>query len=37
MNSSKLNLLGWQPTIELEEGLKRAYKDFLIQQNADSK
>jgi GDP-L-fucose synthase len=29
MDSSKLNALGWQPKIALEEGLKAAYADFL--------
>jgi len=31
MDSSRLNKLGWQPTIELEQGLKFAYEDFLEQ------
>lgn len=29
MDSSRLTSLGWQPKIELKEGLKRAYSDFL--------
>lgn len=29
MDSSRLTSLGWQPKIELKEGLKRAYDDFL--------
>ena len=29
MDSSRLNTLGWQAKIELEEGLKHAYRDFL--------
>jgi GDP-L-fucose synthase len=29
MDSSRLNNLGWQPTISLEEGLTLAYNDFL--------
>lgn len=29
MDSSRLNALGWQPKISLEEGLRRAYADFL--------
>lgn len=29
MDSSRLNGLGWQPKIELKEGLKRAYDDFI--------
>lgn len=28
MDSSRLNALGWQPKIDLREGLKRAYSDF---------
>lgn len=30
MDSSKLNRLGWRPKISLESGLRKAYKDFLI-------
>jgi GDP-L-fucose synthase len=30
MDSSRLKNLGWQPKIELNEGLKRAYQDFLV-------
>ena len=29
MDSARLNALGWQPKISLEEGLRRAYADFL--------
>ncbi len=29
MNSTRLNALGWQPMVDLEEGLKAAYADFL--------
>jgi GDP-L-fucose synthase len=29
LNNSKLNLTGWRPKINLEEGLKIVYKDFL--------
>lgn len=29
MDSSRLNKLGWQPSVSLEEGLKIAYADFL--------
>ena len=29
MDSTRLNNLGWRPTIELEEGLTLAYKDYL--------
>jgi GDP-L-fucose synthase len=29
MNSSRLNALGWQPRIRLEDGLATAYADFL--------
>ncbi|NTW68460.1 MAG: GDP-L-fucose synthase [Chlorobiaceae bacterium] len=29
MDSTRLNTLGWKPTIGLAEGLKRAYQDFL--------
>jgi len=29
MNSYKLNKLGWYPKIEIEDGLKRAYNDYL--------
>jgi len=31
MDSSRLNSLGWQPTVSLEAGLTAAYKDFLAQ------
>jgi GDP-L-fucose synthase len=29
MNSQRLNALGWQPQVALEDGLKAAYQDFL--------
>ncbi|MBK5914646.1 GDP-L-fucose synthase family protein [Rhodocyclus purpureus] len=29
MDSSRLNALGWQPRVSLQEGLTRAYQDFL--------
>ncbi len=29
MDSSRLNTLGWQAQVDLPEGLKRAYADFL--------
>ena len=29
MDSSRINLLGWKPTVSLEEGIGRAYQDFL--------
>jgi len=29
MDSSRLNRLGWQATVDLETGLKQAYSDFL--------
>jgi GDP-L-fucose synthase len=29
MDSSKLNRLGWKPSVTLETGLTIAYKDFL--------
>ncbi|NBW01858.1 MAG: GDP-L-fucose synthase, partial [Betaproteobacteria bacterium] len=29
MDSSRLNALGWRASIDLEEGLKIAYQDFL--------
>lgn len=32
MNSQRLRDLGWQPTVGLREGLKRAYADFLKHQ-----
>jgi len=32
MDSSRLNKLGWKPKIELEQGLKLAYEDFLKQE-----
>jgi GDP-L-fucose synthase len=30
MNSKKLNMLGWQPRIDLVSGLKLAYEDFKV-------
>ncbi|MDA9006507.1 GDP-L-fucose synthase [Litoricola sp.] len=33
MDSSRLNQLGWKSTINLEEGLKMAYQDFLEKDN----
>ena len=30
MDSSRLNALGWQAQISLDEGLRRAYSDFLL-------
>ena len=35
MDSSRLNKLGWQPTIELEQGLKLAYEDYLEQETTN--
>lgn len=36
MDSSRLNLLGWQAKVNLEPGLKQAYEDFLkIESHAD--
>ncbi len=32
MDSQRLRDLGWQPRVELREGLKRAYTDFLKHQ-----
>ncbi|QHI70944.1 GDP-L-fucose synthase family protein [Tichowtungia aerotolerans] len=29
MDSSRINALGWQPQVELREGIARAYQDFL--------
>jgi GDP-L-fucose synthase len=29
MDSSRLNRLGWQPRVSLQEGLRLAYEDFL--------
>ena len=29
MDGSRLNNLGWQPTVKLEDGLKFTYKNFL--------
>ncbi len=33
MNSTRLNRLGWKPAIELRQGLKQAYADYLNQTN----
>jgi len=33
MNSERLNKLGWHASIELQEGLKKAYKEFVSQTN----
>jgi GDP-L-fucose synthase len=33
MNSSRLNALGWKPSVGLEEGLSLAYQDFLQSHN----
>jgi GDP-L-fucose synthase len=30
MSSKKLNMLGWQPRIDLVSGLKLAYEDFKV-------
>ncbi|MFC5498417.1 GDP-L-fucose synthase family protein [Caenimonas terrae] len=32
MDSSRLRSLGWQPTVDLEAGLRRTYSDFLSRQ-----
>lgn len=34
MDSSRLNALGWQATVRLEDGLSAAYKNFLIDRSA---
>jgi nucleoside-diphosphate-sugar epimerase len=34
MDSHRLNTLGWQPAITLEQGLAGAYADFVSQQGA---
>jgi len=34
MDSSRLNNLGWQPKVGLEEGLRLAYNDFLLHEHA---
>jgi len=31
MDSSKLRSMGWAPSVSLEDGLRRAYEDFLGQ------
>ena len=30
MDSGRLNSLGWQPTVDLKNGLQRAYADFKL-------
>ena len=30
MDTSKLNSLGWQPKINLEEGIASVYKDYVL-------
>ncbi len=30
LNSKKINALGWRPKIDLEEGLKKTYKDYKV-------
>ena len=32
MDSSRLNSLGWEAKVGLEEGLALAYRDFLVKQ-----
>ena len=34
MDSQRLNLLGWQPKINLRAGLERTYQDFMLNANA---
>jgi GDP-L-fucose synthase len=34
MDSTRLNSLGWKPKVDLKDGLKKAYADFLA--HADS-
>lgn len=34
MDSQRLNLLGWQPKINLRTGLERTYQDFMLNANA---
>jgi GDP-L-fucose synthase len=34
MDSSRLNRLGWKPTVDLETGLKRAYADYIANSGA---
>ena len=29
IDSSQINRLGWKPAVPLEEGVRRAYRDFL--------
>jgi GDP-L-fucose synthase len=29
MDSSQINRLGWKPAVPLEEGVRRAYRDYL--------
>ena len=33
MDSTRLNSLGWQPKIDLEQGIKQTYKDYCINSN----
>ncbi len=33
MESSRLNNLGWQPKVALEEGLRLVYEDFLFHEH----
>jgi GDP-L-fucose synthase len=33
IDSTRLNALGWQPKIDLEQGLKQAYRDFCLIKN----
>ena len=34
LDSSRLNKLGWQPKVDLEEGLRLAYAEFQASENA---
>ncbi len=36
MSSQRLNQLGWQPGIDLQQGLQMAYDDFLERQKSPS-
>ena len=29
MDSSQINRLGWKPAVPLEDGVRRAYRDYL--------
>ncbi len=33
MDSSRLNLLGWKPKVDLKNGLEKAYQDFIVHAN----